>query len=138
MPIGSTLFKLGFITLPQLKEILHLQTGYDLVSNEQLAKQEKFVNILPEDFIKTNKVIPISSDGKTLLLGVVTPVKPDVLKEIIYLTGQNPKQLLMTHYEFQNSLDTFFSEQKRETEKIIQKIEEDQPKLNKKKLFGNK
>ena len=47
MPIGSTLFKLGFITLPQLKEILHLQTGYDLVSNEQLAKQEKFVNILP-------------------------------------------------------------------------------------------
>ena len=55
MPIGSTLFKLGFITLPQLKEILHLQTGYDLVSNEQLAKQEKFVNILPEDFIKTNK-----------------------------------------------------------------------------------
>ena len=125
MPIGSTLFKLGFITLPQLKEILHLQTGYDLVSNEQLAKQEKFVNILPEDFIKTNKVIPISSDGKTLLLGVVTPVKPDVLKEIIYLTGQNPKQLLMTHYEFQNSLDTFFSEQKRETEKIIQKIEEE-------------
>lgn len=125
MPIGSTLFKLGFITLQQLKEILHLQTGYDLVSNEQLAKQEKFVNILPEDFIKTNKVIPISSDGKTLLLGVVTPVKPDVLKEIIYLTGQNPKQLLMTHYEFQNSLDTFFSEQKRETEKIIQKIEEE-------------
>lgn len=56
MPIGSTLFKLGFITLPQLKEILHLQTGYDLVSNEQLAKQEKFVNILPEDFIKQIKL----------------------------------------------------------------------------------
>lgn len=91
IPIGSTLFKLGFITLEQLKEILHLQTGYDLVSPEQLAKQDKFVNILPEDFIKTNRIIPISSDGKTLILGVVTPVKPDVLKEIIYLTGQNPK-----------------------------------------------
>lgn len=125
MPIGSTLFKLGFITLAQLKEILHIQTGFDMVSNEQLAKQEKFINILPEDFIKTNKVIPISSDGKTLLLGVVAPVKPDVLKEIIYLTGQNPKQLLMTHYEYQNSLDTFFSEQKKETEKIIQRIEEE-------------
>ena len=82
MPIGSTLFKLGFITLPQLKEILHDQTGFDLVSNEQLAKQDKFINMLPEDFIKTNKVVPISSDGKTILLGVVTPLKPDVLKEI--------------------------------------------------------
>ena len=123
IPIGSTLFKLGFITLDQLKEILHLQTGYDLVTPEQLAGQEKFIKILPEDFIKTNKIIPISSDGKTLILGVVTPVKPDVLKDIIYLTGQNPKQLLMTHYEFENSLNTFFSEQKKETEKVIKEIE---------------
>lgn len=123
VPIGSTLFNLGFITLEQLKEILHLQTGYDLVTPEQLASQDKFVKILPEDFIKTNKIIPISSDGRTLVLGVVTPVKPDVLKEIIYLTGQNPKQLLMTHYEFQNSLNTFFNEQKKETEKVIKQIE---------------
>lgn len=124
-PIGSTLFKLGFITLEQLKEILHLQTGYDLVTPEQLASQDKFVKILPEDFIKTNKIIPISSDGKTLILGVVTPVKPDVLKDIIYLTGQNPKQLLMTHYEFENSLNTFFSQQKKETEKVIKEIEDE-------------
>lgn len=122
-PIGSTLFKLGLITLEQLKEILHLQTGYDLVTPEQLASQDKFVKMLPEDFIKTNRIIPISSDGKTLILGVVTPVKPDILKDIIYLTGQNPKQLLMTHYEFENSLNTFFSEQKKETEKIIKEIE---------------
>ena len=120
IPIGSTLFKLGFISLDQLKEILHLQTGYDLVTSEQLASQEKFIKILPEDFIKNNKIIPISSDGKTLILGVVTP---DVLKDIIYLTGQNPKQLLMTHYEFENSLNTFFSEQKKETEKVIKEIE---------------
>ena len=131
MPIGSTLFKLGFITLQQLKEMLHAQTGFDLVSNEQLAKQEKFINMLPEDFIKTNKVVPVSSDGKTLLLGVVTPLRPDVLKEIIYLTGQNPKQLLMTHYEYQNTMDTFFSEQKKETERIIQKIEEESAEMEK-------
>ncbi len=124
-PIGSTLFKLGFITLEQLKEILHLQTGYDLVTPEQLASQDKFVKMLPEDFIKTNKIIPISSDGKTLILGVVTPVKPDILKDIIYLTGQNPKQLLMTNYEFENSLNTFFSEQKKETEKVIKEIEKE-------------
>ena len=122
-PIGSTLFKLGFITLEQLKEILHLQTGYDLVTPEQLASQDKFIRMLPEDFIRANKIIPISSDGKTLILGVVTPVKPDITKEIIYLTGQQPKQLLMTHYEFENSLNTFFSEQKKETEKIVKEIE---------------
>lgn len=124
-PIGSMLFKLGFITLEQLKEILHMQTGIDVVTAQQLASQSKYIGILPEDFIKSNKVIPISSDGKTLMLGVVSPVKPDVLKEIIYLTGQNPKQLLMTHYEFENALNTFFSESKKETQQIIKQIEDE-------------
>ena len=59
-PIGSMLFKLGFITLEQLKEILHLQTGYEVVSADQLATQKQYVNILPENFIKTNRIIPIS------------------------------------------------------------------------------
>lgn len=123
IPIGSMLFKLGFITLEQLKEILHLQTGYDLVTPEQLANQDKYIKMLPEDFIRNNKIIPISSDGKTLVFGVVKPVSPDVLKDIIYLTGLNPKQMLMTHYEFETSFNTYFSEQKKETEKVIKEIE---------------
>ena len=125
VPVGSMLFKLGFITLEQLKEALHGQTGFDMVTADQMAKQSAFINILPEDFIKNNKVVPVSSDGKTLVLGVVAPVKPDILKQIIYLTGQNPKQLLMTHYEFTNCMDTFFSEHKKETQQIIKQIEDE-------------
>lgn len=124
-PIGSTLFEMGYITLDQLKEVLHSQTGIDVVSDDQLADQKNFINILPEDFIKANSVIPVSSDGKTLVIGVVKPIKNEILKEIIYLTGLNPKQLLMTHYEFQNSIDTFFSAQKRQTEEIIEQIKAD-------------
>lgn len=122
VPIGSTLFEMGLISLDQLKSVLHDQSGYDIVSADQLVDQKKFVNILPEDFIRANRVIPISSDGKTLVLGVVKPIKMDVMKEIIYLTGQNPKQLLMTHYEFENSLNTFFSVQKKQTDEIIEQI----------------
>ena len=121
-PIGSTLFEMGLVSLEQLKSVLHDQTGYDLVTTDQLVDQKKFVNILPEDFIKANSVIPISSDGKTLTLGVVKPIKMDVMKEIIYLTGQNPKQLLMTHYEFQEALNNFFSAQKQQTDAIIEQI----------------
>ena len=125
VPIGSMLFEMGLISLDQLKTVLHDQTGYEIVSADQLVGQKNFVNILPEDFIKANSVIPISSDGKTLLLGVVKPLKMDVLKEIIYLTGQNPKQILMTHYEFQSAINTFFSEQKRQTDQIIEQIKEE-------------
>ncbi len=122
VPIGSTLYEMGIISLEQLKSVLHGQSGMDMVSADLLANQKKFVNILPEDFIKENEAIPVSSDGKILTVGVIKPLKPDVLKQIIYLTGQNPKQLLMTHHEYQEAVNTFFSEQKRATEKIIDEI----------------
>lgn len=121
-PIGSTLYEMGYITLNDLKSTLGEQTGYKLVSSEDLQEQKNFINILPEDFIRSNSVIPISSDGKILTVGVLKPLKTDVLKDIIYITGQNPRQLLMTHYEFQNSLEVFFSKRKKQTEKILEQI----------------
>lgn len=122
VPIGSMLYEMGIITLEQLKETLHNQTGLDVVTAEQVSNQKKFINILPEDFIKANSVVPVSTDGKTLIVGVVKPLKPDVLKQIIYLTGQNPKQLLMTHYEFKTTIDTFFSKQQAEAKRIIDEM----------------
>lgn len=125
MPLGSTLYSLGFITLHQLKDSLQKQQGFDIVDADQLKIQEKVVNILPEDFIKTNKVIPISTDGRNLVVGMVKPNDEKVLKDIVYLTGQRPRALLITHYEFQNFIEANYSHSRKETKQIIQQIEDE-------------
>lgn len=109
MNIGSTLFTMGLITLDQLKEVLHEQTGFDVVTTEQLSDQKKYIKLLEPEFIRDNKVIPISADGKNVILGVVKPLTQDIVKQIIYQTGLVPKQLLMTRFEFDNSYKTFFA-----------------------------
>lgn len=124
-PLGSALYKLGYITLDQLKEALHEQQGFDAIDSEQLKIQEKVINILPEDFIKANKVLPISTDGKNLVVGMVKPDDQRVLRDIVYLTGQKPRAMLITHYEFQNFIDSIYSHSKKETKQIIQQIEEE-------------
>ena len=125
MPLGSTLYSLGFITLEQLKTALHKQQGYDVVTTEMMRGQSKYITLLPEDFIKANKVIPLSSDGKTICVGMVDPSDTNVLKDIVYLTGQTPKAYLMTHVEFNNAINKFFSTAKQETRKIMKKLEQD-------------
>lgn len=125
MPLGSTLHKLGFITLKQLKETLQKQQGFEAVNAEQLKFQDKVANILPEDFIKTNKVVPISTDGRNLIVGMVNPNDKKVLKDIVYLTGQKPNAMLITHFEFQNYIKTVYSHSKKETKEIIQQIEDE-------------
>ncbi|MFA7659033.1 MAG: ATPase, T2SS/T4P/T4SS family [Candidatus Gastranaerophilaceae bacterium] len=124
-PLGSTLHKLGFITLKQLRETLQQQQGYETVNADQLKIQDKVVNILPEDFIKANKVIPISTDGRNLVVGMVKPNDKKVLKDIVYLTGQSPRAMLITHFEFQNFINLVYSHSKKETKEIIQQIEDE-------------
>lgn len=125
MPLGSALHKLGYLTIDKLKEVLHKQQGFDTVDSDQLKIQEKVIKMLPEDFIKTNKVIPISSDGRTLIVGMVNPNDLKIIKDIVYLTGQKPKAMIITHYEFQMFIDTFYSHSKKETKEIIQQIEDE-------------
>lgn len=124
-PLGSTLHALGFITLEQLKITLQKQLGYEMVDSEQLNIQEKVINLLPEDFIKTNKVIPVSTDGKNLIIGMVNPNNSKALKDIVYLTGQKPQILQITHFEFQSFIDTIYNTSKKETKEIIQQIEDE-------------
>jgi type IV pilus assembly protein PilB len=124
-PLGSTLYKLGFITLNQLKETLQKQQGYEIVDAAQLELKEKVINILPEDFIKANKVIPISTDGRNLLIGMVKPNDEKILKDIVYLTGQKPRPMLITYCDFQNFVEATYSHSKKETKQIIQQIEEE-------------
>ena len=90
-----------------------------------IRNQDKYISILPEDFIKTNKVIPLSSDGKTIKLGMVDPSNTNVLRDIVYLTGQTPIPFLITHIEFQNAINKYFSSSKQETRKIVKKVEEE-------------
>jgi type IV pilus assembly protein PilB len=120
-PIGSVLVKLNFITVEQLRMALSKQQGINTVQSKDLEIDISVIKLLPEDFIKENKVVPIRSDGKTLFLGMVNPNDRQVLDDIIYLTGLKPYPLILTHIEYEKCIKNFF-ETVRATEKILQEI----------------
>lgn len=124
-PIGSMLVSLGFITVDQLKDALSAQQGFQHVTAQQLNISEGTIKILPEDFIKENKVIPLYSDGKILDVGMVNPNNKKALNEIVYLTGMRPRVLLMSYMEFKSCMTKYFGRARKETKEIIRKIEQE-------------
>lgn len=122
-PLGTVLVRQSIITLDQLKAALKAQTGFDTVSSEQLNISDKVLSILPEDFIKMYKVLPISSDDRSLVVGMVNPNNKQAIANIIAYTGINPKVLVITHYEFAMCVQKYFNETTKATNKIIKKIE---------------
>ena len=98
IPLGTYLVQQGLITLQDLKTALTAQQGYDTVSADQLKIPESVISMLPEDFIKMNKVIPISYDDKVLVVGMVNPNDKKVINDIIFLTGLKPTISIITHF----------------------------------------
>jgi type IV pilus assembly protein PilB len=124
LPVGSILVQKGYVSVTDLKTALSAQQGFETVNTEQLKIDENVLNILPEDFIKLNQVIPLSFDGKTLVVGMVNPTEKGIINDIVYLTGLRPRIMLITYYEFNMCIETYYSESKKETSQIIQKMEE--------------
>lgn len=120
-PIGSILVKLGYITLEQLRETLSQQQGLESVETKELTINPVVIRLLPEDFIKENKVVPISTDNKILIVGMVNPNDRKVLNDIVYLTGLSPSPLILTHIEYEKCIENFFKT-KIDTEKLIEEI----------------
>ncbi|MBQ4123422.1 Flp pilus assembly complex ATPase component TadA [bacterium] len=123
VPLGTMLVKQGIITIEELKQALSLQQGYDAVTAEQLKVSDEVLGMLPDDFIKLNKVLPISFDDKVLVVAMVNPHDKKVINDIIFLTGLKPSILIITHYEFSMCMQNLFNEQKKATNKILKKIE---------------
>lgn len=127
-PIGSVLVKLNFITVDQLRMALSKQQGLSSVQSKDLAIDPAVIKLLPEDFIRENKAVPIRTDGKSLFLGMVNPNDKQTLNDIIYLTGLRPFPLILTHIEYEKCMKNFF-ETVRETEKLLKEINHEESEL---------
>ncbi len=124
-PVGSALVKLGFITLEQLKAALADQQGVNYVTEKELTISDNVISLLPEEFIRFNKVVPIETDGKNIQVGMVDPNNKRALNDIIYLTGLSPKPMILTHIEFEKCIENYFKT-KKETEKLMEVISEEE------------
>lgn len=121
IPVGSVLVKLNFISIEQLRAALSKQQGLKTVQGKDLEIDISVIKLLPEDFIKENKVVPIKTDGKILVLGMVNPNNIQTLNDVIYLTGLKPYPLILTHIEYERCMVKFF-ETVRETAKLLKEI----------------
>lgn len=121
-PIGSVLVKLECISIEQLQDTLSEQQGIESIQGNLLKIEKEVMDLLPEDFIIANKVVPVASDGKNLIVGMVNPSDRSTLNEIIYITGLLPSPRLITYIEFENSVEALLK-QKKTRAKIIEDLD---------------
>lgn len=115
LPLGSTLVKLGYITIKQLKDALAAQMQLNMASEEQLASLPESIACLSDDFVREHKVIPLSYSSKTLTVGMVNPKDTDTINQIIGMTGLKPTILMVTSLEYERYVEQYYKKHEKES-----------------------
>lgn len=125
IPIGSMLVKMGLISIEQLKETLSEQQHTEVLTTASLKLDPKLLKILPEEFIRENMVIPIRSNGQVMVVGMVNPHNKRVLNDIIYLTGQKVRAMIITYIEFESCLQNYYNRSNNETTDMMKRVKKE-------------
>ena len=129
LPLGSTLVKLGYITIKQLKDALAAQMQINMAQEDQLASLPDAITCLSDDFVLEHKVIPLSYNSKTLTVGMVNPKDTDTINQIIGMTGLKPAILMVTSLEYERYVEQYYKKTKKQPEEKKQNFKKEKTEL---------
>lgn len=78
------LIERGLITKEQLGKVLAVQHNTKYINTENLMMDDSLLDLLPEDFMRINKVIPVSKERGRLVVIMVNPGSGHYRRNYLY------------------------------------------------------
>ena len=125
--LGEVLLRLGFITEEQLMNALSEQKGIERVSLSSYILDPEVVKLIPKKVAERFKVIPISREGNTLILGMVNPFDLEAIDIVSRLTHLRIKPVSITEEEFESVFKKYYGETKSIEDLIEELLSEEVP-----------
>jgi len=113
--LGEVLVKLELVTEKDIALALGKQLGipYVSLSKGQLkpAVDENLENLIPPDFARRYRVLPISRHLNSLTVALVDPSDLMVIDNLKKITGCEINPIISTHSEIEKAIDIFYGRQ---------------------------
>lgn len=133
--IGQILVARGIISPMDLARVLEAQSGIPSTTLEDFSFDPEVVNLLSENFIRLNRIIPLKRYNDTIEVACVPPINPRTLEDVKLINGLKVKPFIVTDEEFDRALNKAFDIEKkarnvidavgrREEENVIRVISE--------------
>ncbi len=111
--IGKILVRQGIISPNLLGKFLENQLNIPYINLENYSLDPETASLLPEEFIRTNFIIPLKKTDSTLEVACVPPVNPIAIDNARLITGLKIKPYLITDTDFEQALSKIYNLKKR-------------------------
>ena len=135
IPLDTVFKDRNLLTYERIVAYLKKKYGCEVVSKSNVIVDNSILKLLPEDFVTKKKTIIMSMEDNKLAVAMVNPLDKFTIREISLSTGRSLNVYCITSFEFEQYLKELELERKnehsaRETERIIQSIEEESAEYN--------
>ncbi|MCD6257274.1 Flp pilus assembly complex ATPase component TadA [Candidatus Aerophobetes bacterium] len=107
--LTNILIKLGFINEEQLVIALAKQLGIPHVKLSNYKLDPEVVEILPENVIRREKVIPLAKSGNVLTIATADPLNVLLIDSLRARTGYEIQTIVATPTEIEQAIADYFS-----------------------------
>ncbi len=135
LPLSAVFADKGYLSQEKIASYLKKKYSCEVISKSNITVDAKILKMLPDDFVERKHAIIMSMEGDKLGVAMVDPSDKYTIREISLSTGRalNVYAIAYNEYEmFLKEFDLMKQNEKhaKETERIIQSIEEETAQYN--------
>ncbi len=135
LPLDAILYSKNYLTYERIVSYLKKKYNCEVISKSNIVVDSTILKMLPDDFIAKKRAIVMSMEGNRLSVAMVDPTDKYTIREISLSTGRPLNVYAIPYFEYENFLKEYEIIKKtekhaRETERIIQSIEEENAQYN--------
>ncbi len=136
VPLDAIFYEKDFLNYEQIVSYLKKKFGVAVISKSNIKVDNSILKLLPDDFVEKKKTIIMSmEENNKLAVAMVNPNDKYTIREISLSTGRSLNIYCIPYFEYEQYLKEYFMQKKseqaaKETERIIQSIEEEAAQFN--------
>ena len=135
LPLDAIFRDKGYLSYERIVSYLKKKYGCEVISKSNIVVDTKILKLLPDDYIEKKHTIIMSMEDNKLAVAMVNPLDKNTIREVSLSTGRSLNVYCIPYFEYEMYLKEYTlikkSEQHaKETERIIQSIEEETAQFN--------
>ncbi|MCL5036513.1 MAG: Flp pilus assembly complex ATPase component TadA [Chloroflexi bacterium] len=120
--LGKILINRGFLNQEKLAEILAQQSGFPLISLDDISLDSNVIKTIPKNFCLNNKVVPLSIKSSKVTLAVADPFDVVTVDLVALMTGCEVELKVATEADILNAVNKFYEGDEEEIKVVTHDI----------------
>lgn len=123
--LGRILVDLGHVEESDLKRVLSLQAGVDMIDLKNINIDRRAIEAFPSALAKTYNVVPIKLEKDLLTLAVGDTLSLNIQDDISFVLGYKTKMVLAEESEIKEAIETYYGKEIETIDDLIKWLAQD-------------